>query len=575
MINQEGKKNLFLFFCFVEYDDDDRSTRLFFTTFLSLLFSDEICPGLLKDDALNTSVGLENDLSSIIDNEEAYYSINSNNVSIELDHNYSYMKQKIDKSILATPKSVVKADKDGGFLKVLSEIALVKAEADNRSGDKKDDEDKENKIVCIPEIRVTEATPEKPTKLSPSQKINMPFRRFKIIYNSPKCSDNFDFKQRPKARSFTETSENNNNNIYKRLDKEDINNSCYAETENKVNIIKKSKRHSLPNSMDFCNTTVDLTDFKSDSSALKDKINIEFSDSLKIGASEKNELQVENKISDSEILANKELTSKSEEEPINCFLNDPKTIRMDEAGDVKENSLVVNKPLLANHSLTCASSEKSKSCLMHTNLEVNNGLQNTENDDEHMKTKMQENFNSSEALTLDTTKSSNAVLSPEQVSKHNNIPPNYRFSKEARKIVEALKSSAFDDTLNFTIPEIDLEDIEDSFTTPKPSKSIPSLDQTIDDNNMLVSDIKPQGKNVVNRTKPWKTVPKDYNNKPNPSKCADKVEPLKYFSDRKMQTGMTSQVKKCVKKLPYDEKALVGTKGEFLDNINLTLFYIA
>ena len=111
-------------------------------------------PKIVDSSNVNT---LKSDCNITCANEDEFHSFTTIDTSIGLDHNYSYTKTKIDKSILDTPKSVVKADEDGGFLKVLSEIALVKAEMDNN----KMDENKENKGFSIPEIKIINATPEK------------------------------------------------------------------------------------------------------------------------------------------------------------------------------------------------------------------------------------------------------------------------------------------------------------------------------------------------------------------------------------------------------------------------------
>lgn len=116
------------------------------------------------------------------------------NLDHSIDHNYSTpVKNKIDRSILTTPKTVVKADQDGGFLTVLSEIALVKAEHDEEAF-RDGDENKENKNVTpkklqVPDIQITEATPSKAVATPSPVKLQTQIKRFQLVYNSPEAAN--------------------------------------------------------------------------------------------------------------------------------------------------------------------------------------------------------------------------------------------------------------------------------------------------------------------------------------------------------------------------------------------------
>ncbi|KAK6644613.1 hypothetical protein RUM43_000880 [Polyplax serrata] len=535
------------------------------TIYLRLVSSSlgTICDGPETEDItrktdLNIS---EKELENSIENDEEFYSIHSNNTSIELDHNYSYMKKKIDKSILSTPKSVVKADKDGGFLKVLSEIALVKAEADNKLEDgkgdeiinavnkKEDEENKENEVYPLPEIKITEPTPEKPcVPFYPSPNVNTKSRKLRLIFNS--ASKAFDQNQKNKAKSFTESYDSikNKSGDYRNEDKRIF--ESHKEQHNTSENSKKSRGNSWPNTKEIHKLNlVELPDEVHNNSDKTESICREKEESLLLKETgNENNIFTEKKIlpiDGNELIVFTPIkTSNLENEKIKEPAAENKEIIIlspvnnnDKNGeDLKIQDLLTNDDIATPASAEMVPEHKSEA-------------------NENQLNDIQENITAIKLLEIETNDEpcKTSVNNNESESK-NEIPPKYRFSKEVKELVEALKTSVADDTLNFTIPEINLDQMENSLIL---HETISGLDDTVVEKNAdVLSSVNAMKTPVALTSQLKKTQSKSLGKaqfKNTPVMFEGRQVVNKSTSDRKIQLTVASGIKKCAKRLPMTE----------------------
>lgn len=543
-----------------------------------------ICDGPETEDItrktdLNIS---EKEPENSFENDEEFYSIHSNNTSIELDHNYSYMKKKIDKSILSTPKSVVKADKDGGFLKVLSEIALVKAEADNKLEDgkgdeiiiainkKEDEENKENEVYPLPEIKITEPTPEKPcAPFYPSPNVNTKSRKLRLIFNS--ASKAFDENQKNKAKSFTESYDSikNKSGDYRNEDKRLF--ESHKEQHNTSENSKKSRGNSWPNAKEIHKLNlVELPGEVHNNSDKTESICRKKEESLLLKETgNENNIYTEKKIlpiDGNELIVFTPIkTSNLENEKIKEPAAENKEIIIlspvnnnDKNGeDLKIQDLLTNDDIATPASAEMIPEHKSEA-------------------NENQLNDIQENITAIKLLEIETNdEPCKTLVNNIESETKNQIPPKYRFSKEVKELVEALKTSVADDTLNFTIPEINLDQMESSLIL---HETISGLDDTVVEKNSDVLSSVGAMKTPVALTSQLKTQSKSL------CKAQFKKTPVvfegrqmvnKSTSDRKIQLTVASGIKKCAKRLPMTENiSSTQMKGWCFFSINLILNYL-
>lgn len=337
--------------------------------------------------------------------------IDQSSPNIQLDHNYSTpVKCVIDKSILATPKSVVKADKDGGFLKVLSEIALVKAEADIEKSLNKEDEDKENKNVNIslkvPEVKITEPTPDKSVKSPSPRKFIQETKKFKLVYNTPEKIESVVGEQLTKAFSTPTLPE------IEETKKKEIN----VQLQSSGEVIVKLEDDEL--------LKRNLKEFENQ---IKKEIKTEAIEFVQVP---ENDLSKNIKIN----LEDKVIVKTDVPEIVDLINSSSENV--DYKSDKGKESL----------------NEKSDTKKFILDSLVNNLK---EKDETHEEINLSSN---SDIQILDNTLEEKMLH-----DKSSNI----RMSEEARKVVEILHNKAEDDSFNLTIQEIDVDKTHIPFDSPE------------------------------------------------------------------------------------------------------------
>ena len=504
-------------------------------------------PKIVDSSNVNT---LKSDCNITCANEDEFHSFTTIDTSIGLDHNYSYTKTKIDKSILDTPKSVVKADEDGGFLKVLSEIALVKAEMDNN----KMDENKENKGFSIPEIKIINATPEKLSYQNVS----------KGITNDNSLNNIRDKSNKSKSKLHKD-------NL--KIGKKNSNSVCETDFLNKENYQfdknVSNKGNSWPISLKLNKTPLceKNCDNKKNKSNYEDylitleesKKEIKTPDSIK----EFNEVVTDVKKESPEIIENNKLETYSanltDNRDLNIIKNDKNTIN-------KNISVIQNVNIEVKNNYCYTTEVEKKSCHYKLETEINETIVQknvsvTERKFQYEIDKnVQENLSKIKNLNINS-KPEIIIEDSEPNTKKLKTPTNYRFSKDARKILEVLKNNSTENSFNVTISELELENDEIPSVL---SESLLRLDESMilkNYNLPTVNNETPIMKNNTNTLMtPNKQTLTDSNIK---DYTGSKVKFEKNFNKPTVQPESTKNIKKNVRRLPVLSK-IPASKSKFL-----------
>lgn len=369
--------------------------------------------------------------------------LSCNRINVFVDHNYSTpVKSIIDRSILKTPKSVVKADKDGGFLKVLSEIALVKAEADENT---LKEAQKFSDTVCIEEKTNDDNKENEQSDCEANKSI------IKLIEFTPVKG------QEPAEKAFTSESlkkKFSNKNPCK-LD-EDVNLLEFSISEEPT---QEVKQEGLDNGIECLdNVSKDNTTCISDELCLIKTLSIE-----EKNLDDSNELKVVFERINPKSTDSEEKSVSQSNASHNCEI-----IHLDDAvcepplehqdAVQEENSLcsdnnTVGKAL--HHELTVDTTEKKQASTLN------------EEDDcfvtfEISQKEMQRRYLRRNTMRL--LEELNDIVSSEQAKKEScEFQVNNMLSKEAAKVIEKLKTVGIDDSICSPDQYLDLDGFNTSF----------------------------------------------------------------------------------------------------------------
>lgn len=476
------------------------------------------------------------------------------NTLIEESHHCSSAMKKVNTNILSTPNSVFKADEDGGFLQVLSELALVKAEVEHlKNLENIKEEDKENKNKIVPTILVTEPTPEKSRKLSPVQKINIEPKLFKIIYNSPKS---YSKNSTPlKSKSFT--LENYQNIIHTHPKKNKISGILLTSDET----LHKKKGISLTN----------LEKIENHSKLISD-----FAEMLTLQSDKKKKLLLKVSKNNSPIITSNDMeaSSLSEDIPTNVSANQTINYQSDYLKNCdivkKKLNILANNVQLSSHISENVSTTKNQALTEFTD-DLNSCFTEKGKNGKLGNETSIHNISGVELLDNVCEIEEDSGKTKEDLKFKNipneNVSVHPRFSKEAKKVIECIKTSSVEDSFNFTIPEIDVENIEDSFFSTQsnfeldetviPSES--SHSKKVKANEVVIK--KPSNSELIKLSK---TIEKDQHK---PGFSTLKTETPRFFSDRKILDKAKSHPKSCVKKLQICDKQPSFEQSKFKGKI--------